>query len=232
MVPFFTVARRGVRCRIVEPHRSSYSDESDPRWYRGEQQQHAEPEGPGWFEGSGDEGSYRSAGRRGGARMPPGAPPGMAGQMGQWTGEQLLPPMPTEASPRDATQHRDPATMTRESRRAAGRAAGTATAPGGRHLPRRFAAALVLAIATAVFSLPVLRILLDSATGPSLSASGVIASVLALLGLPLFAVGLYGLANGAARTGGAPAHYVWLRPPLAYVAVALVLFVAAGLAAR
>ncbi len=80
-------------------------------------------------------------------------------------------------------------------------------------------------------ALPVLRILLDSAVAPSLSVSGVIASVLLLLGLPIGAIGLHGLATGAARVGGAPAHHPWLRPPLAYIPVALLLFIAAGLAA-
>jgi hypothetical protein len=90
----------------------------------------------------------------------------------------------------------------------------------------------VIGIGIAVLALPVLRILFAGAFGPSLSVAGVISSVLMLLALPLAARGLYGLATGAARIPDAPAHHAWLRTPLAYLTVALVLFVAAGLAAR
>jgi hypothetical protein len=87
----------------------------------------------------------------------------------------------------------------------------------------------MLAVGAAAFSLPVLRILLDGATGATPSASGVISSILVLIGLPLGALGLYGLATGAAQ--GYDGLSAWLRPPMAYITVALVLFVAAGLAA-
>ena len=83
----------------------------------------------------------------------------------------------------------------------------------------------------AVVAIPVLRVLLAGAFGPSPSAGAVISSVLVLLGLPLGAIGLYALATSATRFAGAPTPYAWLRPPLAYLIVALVLFVAAGLAA-
>jgi hypothetical protein len=220
----------GIPFGTVQPHRSSsYSDESDPRRYRGEQQ-YAEPEGHAWFETHGDEAGHRPPGRRGGGQIPPGAPPGTVGSMGQWAGEPL-PPVPTGVPQRDPMQHRDP-TTTRETRRAIGRPAGSATVSDRIHRARRPAAGALIGIVAAVLSLPVLRILLDSASGPTLSASGVISSVLVLLGLPLFAIGLYGLATGAARAPDAPAPHAWLRPPVAYVTVALVLFVAAGLAAR
>jgi hypothetical protein len=219
----------GIPFGTVEPHRGSYSDASDPRWYRGEQQ-YAEPEGHARFETHGDQAGQRSLGRRGGGQMPPGAPPGMVGPMGQWAGEPL-PPVPTEVPQRDPMQHRDP-TTTSETRRTIGRPAGSGTVSDGIHRARRPAAGAVIGIVAALLSLPVLRILLDSASGPALSASGVVSSVLVLLGLPLFAIGLYGLATGAARVPDAPAPHAWLRPPVAYVAVALVLFMAAGLAAR
>jgi hypothetical protein len=50
-----------------------------------------------------------------------------------------------------------------------------------------------------------------------------------LLALPLGALGLHGLV-AAERVDRSPAR-VWLRPPIAYLPVALVLLVAAGLAA-
>jgi hypothetical protein len=89
----------------------------------------------------------------------------------------------------------------------------------------------MIGIGIALLALPVLRLLYTGALGPSLSVSGVISGVLVLPALPLAGLGLYGLATGAARIPDAPAHHAWLRTPVAYLTVALVLFVAAGLAA-
>lgn len=89
-----------------------------------------------------------------------------------------------------------------------------------------------MTVVTAVLALPVLRILINSAVGPTLSVSGVVSGVLLLLGLVLGALGLHGLASGGAVGRDVPATHVWLRPPVAYCTVALVLCVAAGLAAR
>jgi hypothetical protein len=52
-----------------------------------------------------------------------------------------------------------------------------------------------------------------------------------VLALPLLAVGLYAVATGAVRAAGPNSAQAWLRPPVAYLSVALVLFIAAGLAA-
>jgi hypothetical protein len=158
--------------------------------------------------------------------MPAGAPPGMVGPMGQWAGEPR-PPVPRDVPQRLAAQHRDP-TSTRETLRAVAR---PAVSDGARR-PRRPAAGAVIAIAALVIAVPVVRLLLASVSGPTLSASGVISTVLVLLGLPLGGLGLHGLATGTARAPDAPAGEAWLRPPVAYLTVALVLFVAAGLAAR
>jgi hypothetical protein len=86
-------------------------------------------------------------------------------------------------------------------------------------------------VIAAVIAIPVVRVLLAGAFGPSPAAGAVISSALVLLGLPLGAIGLYSLATGATRIPGAPTPHAWLRPPLAYLTVALVLFAAAGLAA-
>jgi hypothetical protein len=131
-----------------------------------------------------------------------------------------------EVPQRGATQHRDP-TATRETQRAIDRP----TVSKSSRTPRRPAAGAVIAIGVVVAALPVLRILLDGLFGPTLSASGVISAVLVLLGLPLGGLGLHGLASGAARAADAPAREAWLRPPVAYLTVGLILFVAAGLAA-
>jgi hypothetical protein len=134
--------------------------------------------------------------------------------MGQWAGDPR-PPVPTDVPQRDTTQ----------------RAIGRPTVSESIRTPRRPAAGAVIAIAAIVAALPVLRILLDSVSGPTLSTSGVISTVLVLLGLPLGGLGLHGLATDTARAADAPAHQAWLRPPVAYLTVALILFVAAGLAA-
>jgi len=96
---------------------------------------------------------------------------------------------------------------------------------------QRPGAGAAIAVTAAVVAIPVLRVLLAGAFGPSPSAGAVISGVLVLLGLPLGAIGLYALATSATRIAGAPTPHAWLRPPLAYLTVALVLFVAAGLAA-
>jgi hypothetical protein len=150
--------------------------------------------------------------------------------MGQQAGQWAVDPSPQQdLSQRDPKPHRDPNTGTREQSRIAARSAGPASASTGIHRAQRPAVALLLAIGHAVLAIPVLRVLATSAVG-SVSVSGVISSVLLLLGLPLAAVGLYGLATG--RTAEGPAPQAWLRPPVAYLAVALVLFLAGGLAAR
>lgn len=163
---------------------------------------------------------------RGAARVPVG-PPSERGGRATWTTEQPL-PMPPDMAPRDPMHHPD-VTSTGDMPRAAGRKGGTRTRSGG-HPGRPLAGALIWTL-TAALALPVLRILVDSAVGPQLSVTGVISSVLLLLGLPIGAIGFYGLANGAARVFGPPPHLAWLRPPVAYIPVALLLFIAAGLAA-
>jgi len=125
--------------------------------------------------------------------------------------------------------HRQDLTSTGDVPRAAGRKAGSRLRSDGHH-GRPLARALIW-VPTAALAVPVLRILVDSAVGPQLSVTGVISSVLLLLGLPIGAIGLYGLANGTARVHGGPPHFAWLRPPVAYISVALLLFIAAGLAA-
>jgi hypothetical protein len=142
-----------------------------------------------------------------------------------------MPAPATDMSQRDLVQHRDPATTTRETSRAMGRPPGPVPVSTGIHRAKRPAVGVMIGIGIAVLALPVLRILYTGAFGPSLSVGGVISSILMLLALPLAAPGLYGLATGAARIPDSPAHHAWLRPPVAYLTVALVLFLAAGLAA-
>jgi hypothetical protein len=93
----------------------------------------------------------------------------------------------------------------------------------------RPAAGLLLTIAVVIAEVPALRLLLASAFGSTLAAGGLVAGLLLVIALPLGALGLHGLTSDVARAWGFTA---WLRTPVAYLTVALVLFVAAGLAAR
>jgi hypothetical protein len=62
-------------------------------------------------------------------------------------------------------------------------------------------------------------------------AGAVLGALFAMVGIPLTAVGLYALVTGPSAASGPNAVGAWLRTPLAYLPVGLVLLVAAGLAA-
>ena len=100
--------------------------------------------------------------------------------------------------------------------------------PGGAvYRSKRPGLATALVVLTIVFELPVLRLFFTAATAGKIEAAGTLASIFMLLGLPMFALGLYGLIGGAAAAG--PGGRAWLRTPLAYLPVALLLFIAAAL---
>jgi hypothetical protein len=78
--------------------------------------------------------------------------------------------------------------------------------------------------------LPLLRGLLASTIGDHFSVGGIIASVLAMIGLPILALGFYAASCGPATTPGQEIR-AWARAPLAYVPIALALLLAAAVAA-
>lgn len=99
----------------------------------------------------------------------------------------------------------------------------------GVYRSRRPALAAGLVALTVLFELPALRIFASAALASKVDAAGTISSIFLILGLPMFAMGLYGLITGAAAA--AAGSRTWLRTPLAYLPVAVILFLAAALAA-
>ncbi|MEV0561290.1 hypothetical protein [Dactylosporangium sp. NPDC050588] len=106
--------------------------------------------------------------------------------------------------------------------------AAAAAEPGGAvYRSKRPGLAVVLVLLTIVFEVPVLRLFLTAMTADKIEATGTLASIFMILGLPMFALGLYGLIGGAAAA--ASGARAWLRTPLAYLPIAVLLFIAAAL---
>ncbi|BFU42893.1 hypothetical protein [Krasilnikovia sp. MM14-A1004] len=92
---------------------------------------------------------------------------------------------------------------------------------------RRPVSALVVGLVTLVLMVPVVRLLAQATFADHLNAASVVSAVLLTLGLPLTGVGLFALAGG-----GRPENRdAWLRPPVVYLPVGLLLVFAAAIAA-
>jgi hypothetical protein len=112
-------------------------------------------------------------------------------------------------------------------------AAQVAPVGEGVYRTRRPAVALLFAALTVLFEVPAVRLLVDAAVDGPVSSGGIVAGTFLVAGLPMFAIGLYALVTGATRgPADAPGRGVqlWLRPPAAYLPIALLLFLAAALA--
>lgn len=97
---------------------------------------------------------------------------------------------------------------------------------------KRPAVAALFWVPALLLEIPALLLLFDGLFGTDLaSPSAVAAAVCLLLALPLLAAGLYAVATGAVRAAGPNSIQAWLRPPVAYLTVGILLLLAAGLAA-
>jgi len=102
---------------------------------------------------------------------------------------------------------------------------------GAIYRTRRVGLAALLTVLTIVAELLLVRILLTGEFAHTVQPGAVLAGIFAMCGTPLSTMGLYGLMTGAATAGGPTPGRAWLRTPLAYLPVGLVLLVAAALAA-
>jgi hypothetical protein len=98
-------------------------------------------------------------------------------------------------------------------------------APDSVYHSRRPVSAVVFAVVTVVLVIPALLLLIQATFVDDPTARGVVPAVLLTLGLPLTGFGLYSLAGG----GRTSVRDAWLRPPLAYLPIGLLLLLAAGL---
>lgn len=94
---------------------------------------------------------------------------------------------------------------------------------------RRPLHAIVFTVATLVLEIVALRVLLAGIIASPVGTSAVLAGALLMIGLPVLAVGLYGVATGAAALSD-PAR-AWLRAPGGYLVAGLVLLMSAAVAA-
>jgi hypothetical protein len=104
-------------------------------------------------------------------------------------------------------------------------------APPAVYLSRRPGLATLLGTVAVIVELFLARVLVTAEFSHIVITNGVLGSVFAMAGTPLVAVGLYALAIGAAAAAGPNPGRAWLRTPLAYLPVGLILLFAAAIAA-
>jgi hypothetical protein len=215
--------RGHLRCETVDGHRR-YADEPEPSWYTG-QSQYSTPAFTGQPYDSGvherPSGAFRLpeqretdfAGSRDDLRMPVRGPEYPAVR----PTSSSAPASAAPASGGPAASYQQPTTVVPPV---------PPPAADRVYRSRLPVTALVLAAVTGVLLIPTLMLLVQATFGAGDPAAGaVVPAVLLTLGLPLTGYGLYALA-----AGGPVGREVWLRPPLAYLPVGLILLLAAGVA--
>lgn len=104
--------------------------------------------------------------------------------------------------------------------------AGLMPAERGRaYQPRRPVSSVLVAAGMAVLMIPVIRLLLDQTFAGTPTARGIVPAVLVTLGFALTGTGLFAVARG-----GPVDRESWVRAPMAYLPVGLIVLLAAGLA--
>jgi hypothetical protein len=92
---------------------------------------------------------------------------------------------------------------------------------------RRPISSFLVAAVTLVLMIPAIMLLIRETFGDGpVAPGGIVPAVLLVLGLPLTGLGLFSLAGAGQLTVQA-----WLRPPLAYLPIGLLILIAAGLGA-
>ncbi len=102
---------------------------------------------------------------------------------------------------------------------------------GGTYRAQRPVVAVFIVCAVGLLCLPGLIILVESVAAETSPVSGVVAATLLLLGLPAFAVGLYGLVSGEARAMEGHGARLLSRTPVSYLVIGIVLLLGAAVAA-
>jgi hypothetical protein len=225
-----------LRCEIVEGHRR-YAEEPEPSWYTGQSSPDANAPGSPYDSGVYERpsGAFRLPEQRPAdpyatpAGYPPPDPVTTSGSHALSSadsgairvpvrGPEYPAVRPGSGTPREAPAYNDPTGMVPV-------AGGGGRAPEAVYNARRPVSAVLFATLTAVLLVPAILLLGQATFVDDPAARGIVPAVLLTLGLPLTGLGLYSLAGG----GRAAGRDAWLRPPLAYLPIGLVLLLAAGL---
>jgi hypothetical protein len=116
----------------------------------------------------------------------------------------------------------------RESLRRASAPGAPAVGGEGVYRSRRPGLMAIFALVVFLLELPALWLLFAGIADPAGAPASALSGLLLLIGLPVSAAGFYGLVTGAAGFGD-PVR-AWLRPPMSYLPVGLVLLLAAAVA--
>jgi hypothetical protein len=135
-------------------------------------------------------------------------------------GHTLPPPTATGSSPL-APEPDTSARMYRALPRSESRSRGEEAV----YQSRRPVTALLVTVVMFVLMIPVVRLLLAATFARDPSPGGIVPAVLLTLGFTLAGIGLFAVARGGPVTRDG-----WLRPPVAYLPVGLIVLLAAGLA--